>query len=56
MKFIIRKYYLGFCTHKVEAENDNQAWKMVKDLPPSDEIMGTLEDREDCNEIELDEG
>ncbi len=54
-KYIIRKYYSGFCTHEVEAKNEDQACEMVKDLPTNNDIMGTLEDREECNNIELDE-
>jgi len=53
MKFVVRKYYSGYCNYEVEANNEDQAYEMVKDTPPNyDEVLETLEDWEECNEVE----
>ena len=54
MKFLIRKYYSGYCSYEIEANDEAQACDMVKEMPPNyDEVLETLEDWEECNEIEL---
>ena len=53
MKFAVRKYYSGYCSYEVEANSEDQAYEMVKDMLPNyDEVLETLEDWEECNEIE----
>lgn len=53
MKFNVRKYYSGYCSYEVEAKNENQAYVATKKLPINyEEILRTLEDWEDCNEVE----
>jgi len=53
MRFEVKKYYSGFCSYEIEANNEEQAYEMVKDMPPNyNEILETLEDWEECNEIE----
>ena len=53
MNFVVRKYYSGYCSHEIEANNEDQAYEMVKDMPPNyDEVLETLEDWGECNEIE----
>ena len=53
MKFIIRKYYSGFCTHEIEANGKDEAWQKVNDLPIDyDEVISTLEPWEEADEIE----
>ncbi len=53
MKFVARKYYSGYCSYEIEANNEDQAYEMVKDMPPNyDQVLETLEDWEECNELE----
>ena len=53
MQFIIRKYYSGFYTCDVEADNAEQAYEIAKGMPLNhDELLGTLEPWEDCDEVE----
>ena len=53
MKFVVRKYYSGYCSHEVEANSEDQAYEMVNGLSPNyDEVLETLEDWEECNEVE----
>ena len=53
MKFLVRKYYSGYCSHEIEANNAEQAYEIVKDMPPNyDEVLETLEDWKECNEVE----
>ena len=33
MKFIVRKYYSGYCTYEIEAENEDEAYSLAKDIP-----------------------
>lgn len=55
MKFIIRKFYSGYCTYNIEADNENKAWNLVKQLPIDyEQIHDTLEPWEECDEIEND--
>ncbi len=57
MKFLVTKYYSGYCSYEVEAKNKDEAFEKVKDMPINyDEVMGTLEDWGDCNEAEPIEG
>ena len=53
MKFVVRKYYSGYCSYEIEASNEDQAYEMVNKTPINyDEVLETLEDWEECNEIE----
>jgi hypothetical protein len=52
MKFIIWKYYSGFCTYEIEADNEDEAREKVKELPIDyDEVISTLEPWKDADEI-----
>ena len=52
MKFVVRKYYSGFCRYEIEADNEEKAYEMVEGMPVNyDEVLETLEDWEECNEI-----
>jgi len=54
MKYLIRKYYSGYCEHEIEVDNEDEAWEKSDELPPIyDEIIASLEDWEECNEVEL---
>lgn len=53
MKFVVRKYYSGFCCYEIEADNEEKAYEMVKGMPVNyEEVLETLEDWEECNEVE----
>lgn len=53
MKFLIRKFYSGYCTYEVDAESEEQAYEMVQGMPINyDEVVQTLEEWEECDEIE----
>jgi hypothetical protein len=54
MKFLIRKYYSGYCTHEIEAKNEDIAYELARKLPiKQSEILETLEEWDDCDEIEI---
>ncbi len=53
MKFIVRRYYSGFCTHKVDAENSEEAYEIAKKLPfEENELLSTMEEWEECDQVE----
>lgn len=53
MKFSIRKYYSGYCSYEVEANDKDEALEKVKEMLINyDEVLGTLEDWEECDEVE----
>lgn len=53
MQFVIRKYHSGYCTYEIEADDEEQAYKMMKGMPIGyDEVLETLEPWEDCDEVE----
>jgi len=53
MKYLVRKYYSGFCTYEIEAKDEDHAFKITTELSPNyEEIIESLEDWEECNEIE----
>ncbi len=53
MKFVVRKYYSGYCCYEIQADNEEQAYEMVGEMPVNyNQILETLEDWEECNEIE----
>ena len=54
MKFLVRRYYSGFCTYEVEAENEDDAYNIALDLPIDEgEILSTLEDQRHADEVEV---
>ena len=54
MKFLVRRYYSGFCTHEVEAEDEDAAYNIAIGLPLDEgEILSTLEDWSDADEVEV---
>ena len=53
MKFIIRRYFSGYCTYEIDASDKDTAFEKAINLPvKSDEIVSTLEDWKDCDEVE----
>ncbi len=54
MKFTVRKYYSGFCTLEIDADDKDKAYEVANGAAPKyNEILATLEPWEDCDEIEL---
>ncbi len=53
MKFIVKRYYSGYCTHEVDAENSDKAYEMAKNLPlEENELLATMEEWIECDEVE----
>ncbi len=53
MKFLVRKYYSGYCTYEIEADNEESAYDLSNDYPMDvEEIMSTLEQWTDSDEVE----
>ena len=54
MKFLVRRYYSGYCSYEVEAENEDAAYDSAIGLPIDEgEILSTLEDWSDADEVEV---
>ena len=54
MKFLVRRYYSGFCTYEVEAENEADAYNIAVNLPVDEgEILSTLEDWRYADEVKI---
>ena len=54
MKFLVRGYYSGFCTHEVEAEDEHVAYDIARNLPIDEgEILSTLEDWRYADEVKV---
>jgi hypothetical protein len=54
MKFIVRKYFSGFCSYEVDAANEEFAYEKAKSLPlKENEILSSLEEWQDCDEVIL---
>lgn len=52
MKFIVRKYFSGFCSYEVDTTNEESAYEKAKELPIDEyEILSSLEEWEDCDEV-----
>ncbi|MBE0426230.1 MAG: hypothetical protein IBX72_06250 [Nitrospirae bacterium] len=55
MKFIVRRYFSGYCSCEIEAENEDEAYEKAVNLPiDQGEILSTLEEWTDSDEVELD--
>ena len=53
MKFTVTRYYSGFCTDTIEAENEYDAVEKARKLPiDENEILSTLEDWKDADQVE----
>lgn len=53
MKFIVRRYFSGYCTNEIEAPDKETAYEKATNLPvKQDEILSTLEEWKDCDEVE----
>ena len=50
----VRRFYSGYCTYEVEAENEDAAYNVAMGLPIDEgEILSTLEDWRHADEIEV---
>ena len=48
-----KEIYSGYCSYEVDARDKDEAFEKVKEMPIDyDEVLGTLEDWEECNEVE----
>lgn len=54
MKFIVRKYYSGYCSYEIEAENEDKAYEKAKALPiKNNELLETAEEWAECDEVTI---
>ena len=54
MKFLVRRYYSGYCSYEVDAENEDAAYDIARNLPIDEsEILSTLDDWSDADEVEI---
>jgi hypothetical protein len=55
MKFIVRRYYSGYCSYEIEAENEDEAYEKAINLPIDEsEVLSTLEEWRECDQVEPD--
>lgn len=53
MKFVVKRYFSGYSTYEIDAEDENTAYEKAKNMPVhEDEILATLENWKDCDEVE----
>ena len=53
MKFIVRRYYSGYCSYEIEAENKDEAYEKAISLPIDEsELLSTLEEWRECDQVE----
>jgi len=53
MKYSVRRYFSGFCTYEIDADDENTAYEKAITMPIiEDEVLSTLEDWKDCDEVE----
>ena len=51
-KFLVRRFYSGYCEHEIEAENEDKAYEKSRGLPiKTDEIIETLEAWAEADEV-----
>jgi hypothetical protein len=51
VKFIIRRYFPGYCTYEIDAE---KAYDLAKSLPlDGEELLSTMQEWPESDEIEL---
>ena len=54
MKYLVRIYCSGYCTYEVEAENEEAAFNIARNLPiDENEILSNLEDWQIADDIEV---
>lgn len=56
MEYLVTRYFSGFYTNQVDANNSDDAMDIARQLPLDyDEICQTLEACEDCDDVEMEE-
>jgi len=53
MKYQVRRYYSGYYEYEIDAENEDEAYEKSKGFSKTDEIIETLEEWVECDEIVL---
>ncbi|MBI2470512.1 MAG: hypothetical protein HYV59_04625 [Planctomycetes bacterium] len=52
MKFVVRRYFSGYCTYEIDAVDKNAAYEKARNIPIREhEILSTLKDWKDCDEV-----
>jgi len=52
VKFLVRRYFSGYCTYEIEAHDEETAYHASFHEPlKTDEILQTLQDWRDCDEV-----
>ena len=52
MKFMVKRYFSGYCTYEIEATTKDAAYKKARNMPiHEDEVLAILENWEDCDEV-----
>jgi len=55
MEFTVRRYFSGYCSYDIEAENEDEAYARAISLPiEEDEVLSTLEAWRECDQVEPD--
>lgn len=55
MKFIVRRYFSGYCSYEIDAENEDEAYTKAVDLPIDEgEVLSTSEEWKECDQVEPD--
>lgn len=53
MKFLVRRYFSGFCCYEIDADDEISAYEKAKYLSINEaEILSNLEGWEDCDEVQ----
>lgn len=52
MKFLVKRYFSGFCSYEIDANDEISAYEKAKALPKDEaEILSNLEDWKECDEV-----
>lgn len=52
MKFSVRRFFSGFCSYEIDADDEISAYEKAKALLiDEDEILSTLKDWKECDEV-----
>jgi hypothetical protein len=55
MKFIVRRYFSGYCSYEIYAQEEDDAYEKSLHLPVNEsEILSALEAWKECDQIEPD--
>ncbi len=55
MKFIVRRYYSGYCSYEIEAENEDEVHEKSLHSPVNEsEALSTMEAWEEYDQVQAD--